>query len=316
MARRKSQPAPPLVKWFWGGAIAAAVLLGPLLFLRADWMWSKNLSLAEGARALSERSTAEAVRARMRIDALRGEPFVAHVVVALADNVHQGITPVAATLADGDAPQSNLFWGAPDGLRSYLERRGSWRLAGTLPTPREEVLERVVFADTVTIDGVEVEAFVVADAWRGSAIEEATAAFLRVAAGHDSESLTLEGRARALRAGGSAHLVAWIGHDGLMDFELPALPEPRPRADPRSAVVLAASSESHFVEPLRALAAHPLLLTTGDMTPDAGTFDRALRSWWSDPQIESVHEAAAAAYAEIHGLPIEAARRLFVTLPR
>jgi hypothetical protein len=34
---------------------------------------------------------------------------VAHVFVALADNQHQGIVPVPATLGDADAPASNLY---------------------------------------------------------------------------------------------------------------------------------------------------------------------------------------------------------------
>jgi hypothetical protein len=34
-----------------------------------------------------------------------------HVFVALADNQHQGIVPVAAILGNGEDPQHNLYWG-------------------------------------------------------------------------------------------------------------------------------------------------------------------------------------------------------------
>lgn len=313
MSQRRTQPAPAFIKWFWGGAIVSAVILGPLLFLRADWMWSKNLSEAASARALDERTTAEAVRARLRIDALRGEPFVAHVIVALADNVHQAIVPVPATLGDGDAPQSNLYWGARYGLRAFFENETGWTLVGAFPPPDDRVLERVVFTDRVTLDGVEVDAYVVADAWRGAAIEAATAAFLRMAAGYEAEKIAVG--ENEIRAGGNAHVVAWIGHDGLMDFELPELPEPRERVGARSAIVLACASESYFVEPLRSVAAHPLLLTTGNMAPEAYTLDRALRRWWAEAEIEAVHDAAAEAYAEYQQISVDAARKLFVTLP-
>ena len=48
-----------------------------------------------------------------------GKPLVAHVIVALADNEHQGIVPIPSTLGDGDRPQSNLYWGAMYGVKGF-----------------------------------------------------------------------------------------------------------------------------------------------------------------------------------------------------
>ena len=43
-----------------------------------------------------------------------------HVLVALCDNVNQGIIPVPAKLGNGDKPDDNLYWGALYGVRTYF----------------------------------------------------------------------------------------------------------------------------------------------------------------------------------------------------
>src|SRR5215813_9455895 len=41
-----------------------------------------------------------------------GKPRTVHVFVALADNDHQGIVPVARILGNGEDPEHNLYWGS------------------------------------------------------------------------------------------------------------------------------------------------------------------------------------------------------------
>ena len=53
-----------------------------------------------------------------------------------------------------------------------------------------------------------------AEAWDGREIEKATVRFLELAAGHE----------------GKAHAVAYVGHDGLMDFKLKETPKAVARA--------------------------------------------------------------------------------------
>ena len=45
---------------------------------------------------------------------------VAHVYVALCDNTYQGIVPVPKNLGDGQAPATNLYWGARYGVKTFL----------------------------------------------------------------------------------------------------------------------------------------------------------------------------------------------------
>src|SRR5271156_5534262 len=70
---------------------------------------------------------------------------VVHVFVALADNQHQGIVPVPAKLGNGDAPASNLYWGAAFGVKSYFRASSDWMLLSSAPGPEPAILERCVF---------------------------------------------------------------------------------------------------------------------------------------------------------------------------
>lgn len=118
-----------------------------------------------------------------------------------------------------------------------------------------------------------------------------------------------------LRAGGSAHLVVYVGHNGLMDFSIEPSSDSPPDAPAKSAVVLACASKSYFLDHLRAAGAHPLLLTTGLMAPEAYTLDAAIRSWIREGTTAAVIQAAAEAYNHYQKCGIGAAQRLFWGAP-
>jgi len=114
-----------------------------------------------------------------------------------------------------------------------------------------------------------------------------------------------------LPAGGASHLLAYVGHNGLMELS-PGTPAPsEAETGAKSAVVLACASKSYFLDHLQAVGAHPLLLTTGLMAPEAYTLDAAIRSWIADGTTEGVLEAAAGAYNRYQKCGLNGARRLF-----
>jgi hypothetical protein len=231
------------------------------------------------------------------------------VFVALCDNDHQHIVPVPRHLGNGASPNTNLYWGAQFGVRSYFSRSRDWtRVKHEGPVP-VGVLERAVFVAALPISGQSARVYVVADAWDGSRIRGTIGAFLEAAAGRRTETIRVD--SRSLRAGGAAHVVAFVGHDGLMDFDPPAIPAGD--AEPaRAAIVLACASESYFGPLLRRAQAYPLLLTTGLMAPEAYTLDAALSAWFAGAQPDAVVRAAARAYGSYQHCGREAARRLFV----
>lgn len=253
-------------------------------------------------------SIEEALQQRMATDVAAGRPIVAHVVVALCDNQNQGIVPVPAHLGNGQDPGSNLYWGALYGVRTHLTGTAGWRRMPSETSGDDRVLERIVLERTVQREGQNANVYLVADAWDGAHIREAVTRFLRMAAGRAGESVS--SGSRALAAGGNAHLVGYVGHNGLMDFGLP-VPAADLRAPSRSAIVLACASKPYFVDILRAAGAFPLLLTTGLMAPEAYTLDAVVASWAGGAAGPQVRDAAARAYHRYQKCGLTAARRLF-----
>lgn len=231
-----------------------------------------------------------------------------HVFVALADNKNQGIVPVAAKLGNGEDPEHNLYWGSAYGVKTFFLRNSEWELVLAHQTPKAEVLERCVFKHRT--DPV----YLVADAYRGSQIKQAILDFLDAAAGASSEQVTVKSGAQVanLAARGGANLVAYVGHDGFMDFQLPTLPH-KANDDRRQAIILACASKAYFAGPLHTSGAQPLLWTTGLMAPEAYTLKSAIDGWILNESNAQIRERAAAAYHKYQKCGLNAARRLLTT---
>lgn len=228
---------------------------------------------------------------------------VVHVIVALCDNKHQGIVPVPAAIGNGQDARNNLYWGADYGVKSWMLRHEKWeRLQATGDAPPRPVLERLVLRRKVGGDTV----YMVADAWDGAEIKPAIDAFLESAAGSRRSVLTASDGTQ-LAIGGGADIVAYVGHDGLMEFASSADLTPRGSKHPRS-IVLACASRPYFEPLLTRAGSKPLLLTTGLMAPEAYTLSAAIEAYVKK---EDVREAAARAYDKHQSCGIKGARRLF-----
>lgn len=247
----------------------------------------------------------------MTTDAKAGALLVAHVIVALCDVDSQGVVPPPdTTMCDTDKPGRNLYWGALYGVRTHLKRSG-WKkvdVKGDLPTG---VVDRVVYKTTIARAGKNTTVYVVAEAHDGRKIRTAIQTFLGYASGYNAA--VLEAGGVQLPVGGAAHVVAFVGHNGLMDFSKPEPPKTKKDERARSSVVLACASKPYFEETLTASGAHPLLLTTGLMAPEAYVLDSALRSWFAGGLPAAVHESAAKAYDKYQKCGLRGARRLFST---
>jgi len=231
-----------------------------------------------------------------------------HVFVALADNKSQGIVPVAATLGNGDDPVRNLYWGSAYGVKTFFSRSGDWELLPALPKPKSEVLERCVFKYESQ------NVYLIADAYQGKQIKQAIIDFLEAAAGANPEKVTVAigSQKLVLDGRGGANLVAYVGHEGFMDFQLPSLPQKK-NDNQRDAIILACISKSYFAVPLRTAGASPLVWTTGLMAPEAYTLKSAIDGWILKESNGQIRERAAAAYSKYQKCSLNAARRLLVT---
>jgi hypothetical protein len=236
--------------------------------------------------------------------ALRAEEVI-HLFVALADNASQGLVPVPAKIGNGDDPANNLYWGCDEGVKSWFSRSAKWkRVPGTKPS-RPEVLERVVFKHK------EKDAWLVADAWRGSEMKACMKTFAAAVAGQGGE--VVSAGEKSLKAGGDATMLAFIGHNGLMDFtmtwpEATATPE-----KPKPVIALCCISVRFFAEPVKKLGARPLLMTTQLMYPGAFVLHDAVDSWLAGGSGAEIRAAAGRAYARNQKISVKAATGVFWT---
>lgn len=235
---------------------------------------------------------------------------VIHVFVALCDNVNQGIVPVSASLGNGDNPATNLYWGAAFGIKTFFSKNKDWQQvrASTSVKSPSVVLDRVVFRHRKT------GAFLIAEAYRGSYIQRATEDFLDAAAGVAGEKLTIsvDGKDAEVYVGGHADLLCYIGHNGLMDFQLTSLPKKRDD-EKRDAIILACASKSYFDDSLRAAGAKPLLWTTNLMAPEAYVLSAAVDGWLNGESDERIRLRAAKAYSTYQRIGLRGANALFAT---
>jgi len=229
---------------------------------------------------------------------------VIHVFVALADNVNQGIVPVSASLGNGDNTKTNLYWGAAFGIRTFFSKSKDWQLISVTPNPSATILERCIFKHRHS------SSLLVADAYRGKEIAQTTWDFLEAAAGKPGEKL--KAGDVEFHTGGSADLVAYIGHNGLMDFKLQSQPKRRDDRE-RRAIILACASKSFFTSALQQSGATPLLWTTNLMAPEAYVLSAAIDGWMKKETDEQIRLRAADAYNKYQNCGVKAARNLFAT---
>jgi hypothetical protein len=231
-----------------------------------------------------------------------------HVFVALADNQHQGIVPVAAILGNGEDAPHNLYWGSAYGVKTFFGRSADWAKINCSARPKAEILERCVFKHRTT------NVYLVADAYRGIEIKQAILDFLDAAAGDGAETLVLADPSgtKKLPIRGGANLVAYIGHDGLMDFQLSKFPSKKNDIH-RDAIVLACASKQFFGAAVRSSGAYPLVWTTGLMAPEAYTLKSALDGWIAGEANEQIRDRAAGAYDKYQKCGARAAHRLLVS---
>ena len=265
------------------------------------------------SRAQEQRSSPASFAAQPAVEARspKNSVTVIHVFVALCDNVNQGIVPVSPTLGNGDDPQRNLYWGAAFGVKTFFAKNKDWRAVES-KTPSNKsasvVLERSIFKHRTR------NAFLIAEAYRGRYIQKATEDFLAAAAGSPGESieLTVDGKPLELHSGGSANLIAYVGHDGLMDFQLTSFPTKRDEED-RDAIILACASKNFFAAPLKVTGARPLVWTTNLMAPEAYILSAAIDGWLNRETDEQIRLRAAKAYSQYQRIGLKSASRLFAT---
>lgn len=212
------------------------------------------------------------------------------VFIALCDNKTQGIIPVGAKIGDGDQPDANLYWGCSDGFGLYFKKSSHWKVVESEKDVSEQILRRM------TLSHKSSPITLIADAYRGA---EMTKCYL------DFESAA---------ASGDYALVAYIGHNALMDStyaEHEVIAE-----HSTDAIVLACVSDSYCSSRLKKLGCRPVLMTRQLMYPGAFILHDAIEAWRKKGSLGDIRSAAGKAYAKNQGISVKAATGIFADLDK
>lgn len=227
-----------------------------------------------------------------------------HVLVALCDNKYQGIVPVPEKIGNGQNPDQNLYWGAGYGVRTYFTKSKEWKL---LKSEKKDSIrmERLIFQNAA-----DKNYYLVADAYDGQYIKNCTKHFLYSSSGQMKDAIAINNT--KIGVYGNAQLVSYIGHDGLMDFQLS---ESFKNTDgkTRDCIILACYSKRFFSPLLRDAQANPLVWTSHLMAPEAYILHDALTGYIRNESTEQIRSRAALAYSKYQKCSVKAARNLLVT---
>ncbi len=226
-----------------------------------------------------------------------------HIFVALCDNKYQGIVPVPSKIGNGQDPFNNLYWGTAYGIKTYFKRSKEWKLLKTQKVD-ETILERLIFKHKKK------NFYIVADAYNGKYIKQTTKDFLNSSSGLTKDTLTINNTVIGIK--GNSKLVAFIGHDGLMDFKLTETYQNNDQIK-RDVIILACYSKSYFAPHLKNANVNPLVWTSGLMAPEAYTIHDALTGYINSETNEEIRTKAANAYSKYQNCSNRAAKNLLIT---
>lgn len=212
------------------------------------------------------------------------------VYVALADNQNQGIVPVPKAIGNGDDPAANLYWGTAEGLKGWFDKSKTWQFTGRTNSAGTQVLDIRTYRHAST------NAVLTAMAYRGAAIKQCI---------RDFETAVQSG---------SYDLVVYIGHNGLMDFDLPVPTVPAGRTNRTDCIVLCCKSDSYFRTRLLSAGGRPVLLTTQLMYPGAFILHAVADDWIKGTDLAGIRESAGMAYARNQKLSRKAGVGVFADL--
>ncbi|WP_299315459.1 hypothetical protein [uncultured Aquimarina sp.] len=234
-----------------------------------------------------------------------GQTKTIHVFVALCDNINQGIVPVPKSIGNGQDPKNNLYWGAGYGVKTFFKvKTRDWELVRSIPSKDSNVLERLLFKH-VTKD-----VYMLADAYDGAKIKTSIEDFLKSSNGQ--APIEIKEKESVLSFSGGSDLLAYVGHDGLMDFEV-SISYKESVAKPIDVIILACYSKSYFSPEIKKAKANPILWTTHLMAPEAYTLKAAIDGWVRNESGNQIDERAAQSYHKYQKCGIRGARNLFTT---
>ena len=230
---------------------------------------------------------------RVVSDLAAGKPLTVEVHVPLCDS---SIIPCGNTkLGDGNNPDTNLYWATTPGFGRWFARRaGGWRRAVRAETGDDDILTTHVYRRTVRASRAwrragapaRFEIAITVHAWRGTAIDRALARY-----------------AADVSADAGPHIVAWVGHNRLMD--LAEFHWPAPGKTTKGTIAIACHTAAYMEETVSSATRVPLLMTRDFLFANAAPLEAAVLAYATGGTYAQIRIAAATAYASVQKRPVK-----------
>ena len=272
--------------------------------------------LAEAAPSVEATTWLADLDARVVADLAAGKPLVVQVHVPLCERT---IIPCGNDrLGDGDNPRGNLYWATTEGFLGWFGRKGSgWKSVLTAKGDaigEADVLDLRVWRRTVPASAAwraagaprTVEVYVVAQAWRGTAIDRALSRYAEDLYGAHAQAITLAD-GKTLAAGGDAHVVAYVGHNRLMDLDAFDWRAIAARGDQRSrgVIAIACHTAPYMQGVVPGPRQVPLVMTRDFMLASSAALEGAVMAFAKDGDYAAIRRGAAAGYADGGDKPLK-----------
>ncbi len=226
-----------------------------------------------------------------------------HIQVALCDNQFQGIVPVPIKIGNGQDPNNNLYWGCAFGIKSYFKKSQEWNLISK-QVINDTILERIVFKHKLK------NYYLIADAYNGKFIKECTIHFLNTVSGQDRDTIIREDKILGISS--NAKLNVYIGHNGLMDFDLDESIKNEDKIK-RDAIILACYGKKYFSPYILNANANPIIWSSGLMSPEAYTVHDAISGYLINESNSKIQMRAVKAYSKYQKCSEKAAKNLLLS---
>ncbi|MBA3454507.1 MAG: hypothetical protein H0T42_15565 [Deltaproteobacteria bacterium] len=272
----------------------------------AVWLVLAALAAPAHATPSTEDAWLAGLTDRVIEDLAAGKPLVVEVHVPLCEQTI--IACGNAKLGNGDNPETNLYWSTTPGFGSWFARRTSrWKRvlaqrAGE--TGDADILAVHVYRRSVSTPPAwrkrgapaKLEIDLVVRAWRGTAIDRALAAYAADLSGGAARTLTLADRT-TLEVGGAAQIVAWVGHNRLMD--LAPYTWPAAGATTKGAIAIACHTAAYMEESVPSSTRVPLLMTRDFLFANAAPLEATVLAFAAGGSYSKIRVDAATAYAGV-----------------
>ncbi len=176
-------------------------------------------------------------------------------------------------------PQTDLYWGMKYGIKTYLIQDHDWEIQSTT-NPDNLIQEQILFYNK------SLDLYVDAMAYNTFQIKKTITEFIEYAYQADEDEL-----------------VIYVGHDGLMDFDIDVVPQ----KNLCDAMVFSCVSQNYFSPYL-----DMILSTYTFMAPEAYGVMAAIESWVKKESEENIRKNTAVAYAKYQKISVRSAEHTFL----